>query len=396
MLGAQGLAWVALLTVLLRSSTVPWQAIWFWAVLFRCAGFFATPVLEDDWFRCLWDGRMLALTGNPYASAPIASFGDPTVPEPFQRILDQVNHPDVPTIYGPVCQYAFAASYAVAPGQLWPWKLLLLAADLLALGMLRRLGGGWKPMLFFAWCPLLILETAFNAHPEMLAVAFFVGAVAARRPRMTAVLCAGAVGAKIFAILLVPLILWTQPRRAWWIFGTALALLYAPFWLQGSAADLAGLRTMAAQWEFNSSAFALLSGAISDPVARSVCAVAFITIWLGLVWRWALGGATADRSPTALLRTAGVIFGSFLLLSPTVNPWYLLWLLPGVALAPSCAGVVALAAVSLSYATGLNLPDPALRNFELAGWVRPVEYGAIGLALLADFRRFTARAATAR
>lgn len=397
MLGVQGLAWAALLVVFTRASAVALRTVWIWAVLFRCAAFFATPVLEDDWFRFLWDGRMFALTGNPYASVPRASFGDPGVPEPFQRVLDQVNHPDVPTIYGPVCQVAFAASYAVAPGQLWPWKVLLLGADLLALGMIQRLARGWKAALFYAWCPLLIFETSCNAHPESLAVALLLGAIVARRPALAAVLCALAIGAKIFAVLLVPLILWSLPRRAWLVFGATLALLYAPFWLQGSAADLAGLRTMAAEWEFNSSVFALLRAAISEPAARFVCTTGFIAIWLALAWRWMRGRAATPEAMRELLRCSSLIFGSFLLLSPVVNPWYLLWLLPGIAVSPSPAGVVALAAVSLSYLTGLNLARPALGNFAHPGWLRPLEYGAIALALVYEWRRrISARAATAR
>ena len=395
MLAVQAVAWAALLAVFARVPNPRLRTVWLWAVLFRVAGFFATPVLEDDWFRFLWDGRVFAETGNPYASAPSASFADREVPEAFQRILDRVNNPDVPTIYGPVCQYAFAACYAVAPDRLWPWKLILLAADLGALGILRRLMRGEKSALFFAWCPLLIFETAFNAHPESLAIGLLLAALATRRALAAGILCALAVGAKIPALLLAPQILWSLPRKAWLVFGATLTALYAPFIFQHSAADLAGLRIMAGEWEFNSSVFALARLALPEPAARTVCAAAFIALWLGLAWRWVRGGA----DPHALLRHSGLVFASFLLLSPTVNPWYLLWLLPCVAASPSPAGIVALAAVSLSYLTGLNLGRPHLGNFEHPGWVRPLEYGAIALALIWDWARRRARAdrvATAR
>ena len=392
MLGVQALAWAALLAVFLRRPDAPLRVVWLWAVLFRVAGFFATPVLEDDWFRFLWDGRVFALTGNPYATAPAASFGDATLPEPFQRILDRVNYPDVPTIYGPVCQYAFAACYAVAPGRLWPWKLLLFAADCCTIAALQRLARDGKPALFFAWCPLVIFETACNAHPESLAVALLVAAIAISGPRktvaLTATLCALAVGAKIFALLPAPLILRRLPRRAWIVFAAILTLLYAPFWLQGSTADLAGLRAMAGEWEFNSSLFALAQLAIPPPAARMLCATIFAAVWLCVAWRQ--GPA---RDPVrALLQRSALLFAAFLLLSPTVNPWYLLWLLPSVALSPSRAGVVALAAVSLSYVTGLNLGHAHLRNFEHPAWLRPLEYGAIALAAIWDWARARASA----
>jgi len=77
-----------------------------------------------------WDGRQFATTGNPYASAPATFFKDAEVPERFSSILDQINYPHVPTIYGPVCQVGFLVSYWIAPGRLWPWKLLLCAAAL--------------------------------------------------------------------------------------------------------------------------------------------------------------------------------------------------------------------------------------------------------------------------
>jgi len=38
--------------------------------LFRAIGFFAFPVLEDDIYRYLWDGRQTVVNGNPYLQAP--------------------------------------------------------------------------------------------------------------------------------------------------------------------------------------------------------------------------------------------------------------------------------------------------------------------------------------
>ena len=62
------------------------RAVWIWGVLFRVAGFFGEPLLEDDWARYLWDGRQFVVSGNPYATAPAEHFAVTTVPEPFQRV----------------------------------------------------------------------------------------------------------------------------------------------------------------------------------------------------------------------------------------------------------------------------------------------------------------------
>ena len=87
-----------MLLIASQSSLPSVRAVWIWALLFRLAGLMANPVLENDYFRFLWDGRVFALTGNPYALPPSASFGNVDVSQPFQEILSQINHPQVPSI----------------------------------------------------------------------------------------------------------------------------------------------------------------------------------------------------------------------------------------------------------------------------------------------------------
>ena len=74
--------------------------------------------------------------------------------------------------------------------------------------------------------------------------------------------------------------------------------------------------------------------------------------------------------------------------SPVINPWYLLWLLPFAAIAPSVSAWTASVAVFLAYVTGLNLNDGDLQPYQQPAWVRPLEFGLILLALAYDlFRR---------
>src|SRR5260370_14476624 len=91
--------------------------------------------------------------------------------------------------------------------------------------------------------------------------------------------------------------------------------------------------------------------------------------------------------PCGNLSRGDLIFGLLFLLSATVNAWYLLWLLPFVALFPSATGVTALITISLSYVSGLNLGDAGQVGHHPA-WVRPIEYGAILIALVIDCRRW--------
>ena len=384
MLGTQAVAWLALLAAY-REKLPPAHTILVWAILLRVAGFFAEPVLEDDYFRYLWDGRVFALTGNPYASTPGDAFADRSVPEEFQRILDHINHPQVPSVYGPLCQVGFLAAYGIAPGKLWAWKLLLLGAEAMMLVVLaRRLSP--RMFLFFAWCPLTVFETAFNAHSEALGVMWLVLAMLAKRPHRRAILCGLAVATKVFALPLVPFLL-RRRGREWLWFAATLSVCYLPFWAQGGRADLAGLMAMATEWEFNSSLHALVARDLGPSTARTVCLAGFALLWCGMLAR-APSISFSERNGTTLDWPPGDwIFGAFFLLSATVNPWYLLWLLPFVAVRKSCAGVAALMLVPLAYVTHGNLGATTVGLFEHPAWVRLVEFGVIGAALVVDLRR---------
>ncbi|MSU35558.1 MAG: hypothetical protein EXS36_10675 [Pedosphaera sp.] len=379
------------------SRSLLWIGVF--AVLFRVCGLFSPPILEDDYFRFLWDGRMMALTGNPYTTSPAAHFGDSSIQPNFQAILDSVNHPDVPTVYGPVCQAAFAGAYWVSPGELWPWKLLLLFAEV---GMAWGLwdwsrhtsspqGQGCvmdpiRVIWFASWCPLAVFETSFNAHPEALAVSLMVVAVATfgRGALWIGGFVAGlAVATRIFALPWVPFLLGFS-RRGWTGFGAALAISYLPFWLQGNLADLSGVLAMGREWEFNSSFFAVFQWAVGSGTARVMSLLIFTGIVVALLareWkrRFQIKG-DSDCNPLTSL-APGWVYSALWLLAATVNPWYLLWLLPFAALRPRIVWLTALMLVSISYGTGLNLAEPRLGVFEHPAWVRFFEYGGIAAAV---------------
>lgn len=385
MLATMMVVWAALLWALWQKSQSNGPAILGFALGFRLIACFATPVLEDDHHRFLWDGYRFATTGDPYAKAPQAHFADDTIPPEFRAVLDDINHPDVPTVYGPLTEWAFRLGYAVAPARLWPWKLILLEAELTIFAMLWPVLST-RGRLLLAWCPLAIFETGFNAHPDILAIALVVGAwwlARKSRPLAAGAVAGLAVAAKVFALLLLPFLLWRQGRRSWAMAAAAVVALYGPFWWRGSAADFAGLRAMAGEWEFNSSVFAVVAVLLSRDLAQAICALTFGVLWLALFVRWTKfsGGLPADAQA---LPPGEWVYGGFLLLSATVNPWYCLWLGPFVAARPSTTGVCALAAVSLAYLTGLKLGDSALGNFEHPAWLRPLEFGIIGVGALWD------------
>ncbi|MGI8891332.1 MAG: hypothetical protein ACR2G0_11195 [Chthoniobacterales bacterium] len=352
------------------------------SLLFRFCGLWATPTLEDDYHRYLWDGWRMTQDGTPYDHAPQEFFsGREARPTGVETALDELNHPDLTTIYAPITQLVFAAAALIAPGSLLTLKILLLLVDG-ALLFLLSIFGGRSVAWFYGWCPLVVTENAFHAHPEAWALLWLVLAwILARRGRflMAGFLAGVAVAAKIFALLAVPFLIWRRPRVVLPTFFLALGLIYGPILLSGSTAEWPGVRAMAAGFEFNSFGFALLASFLGPEIARWLWLVVFGLIAATFFARWAGKGLSLERAPVAEVMLA------YFLLSPVLNPWYLIWLVPFVASRICPTALALLVMISLSYATGLNLGDQTLSNYAQPSWVRPIEFGLVSLVALLSF-----------
>ena len=349
-----------------------------WAVAFRLCGLIGGPFYEDDFYRYLWDGYQFAESGTPYGAAPEEFFVDPAVPALFQGVLDGVNYPELPTIYAPVTQVVFLVAYWVKPASVAVLQAILIAVDLAAVFLLLRLAPA-RNVLLYAWCPLVVKEIAFTAHPDGVGVCLLLAAIVLARHRrwwLTAALLGLAVATKTFALVLAPLILVRARLRHWLLFAATAAAAYLPFVVMGGT-DLLSLGIFARDWEFNSAVFGLVKTAVPPFGVRIVMGLAFAAFWTVYVLRYARGREQG-------IPRGDVLFGILLAVSPVINPWYLLWLLPFAVVFPSFWAWTASAAVLLSYITGLNVPDYSLQPYEQPVWARGLEFGLILLAFAAD------------
>ena len=358
--------------------SIPIVALLFWALIFRIIGIYAFPVLEDDFYRYLWDGFRFVSSGSPYIQPPSEFFADNTLNDSFEHILGSIGYPDFPTVYGPACQWLFALSYLIAPGESWPMQLILSLLDILLILFLLRLAPT-KYVLLYAWNPLVIKEIAFTAHPDILGVFFLFAAFMSRKYIFyAAVLIAIAVASKIFALIIAPLILglcW----RAWLVFIVALLFVSAPFLVDATQMTV-GLQTMAELWLFNSPIYMLLLNIFPSIWVKLVMLIIFTSIWSAYVLRY-----LCKKSSENVIPRGDLLFGLLLICMPVANPWYLLWLLPFSVIYPSYWAWVASFAVFLSYAIGLNMEGGNLAAYQQPVWAISLEYGLIVLAILADF-----------
>jgi alpha-1,6-mannosyltransferase len=345
----------------------------------------AAPTLSEDIYRYLWDGRLVAHGVNPFPHAP----SDPALLRYHSELIHQLNHAGVPTIYPPAAQILFGAVALFSATPL-AWKLALLGLEFILLvallDLLRRRELPGERLLLYYWNPLVLVESFGSGHVDLAAAAFLVATVALyerKRTMWAGVSFALAVLTKYVPAMIIP---WLIRRRAWLLRGAAAAaaaILAAPF-LGAGPALTTGLRIYARHWEFNGALYHLLREAIASEVQiRYILAGAGVVAMLAIAW-WARSAST----------TAFASAVAFLLLSPTVFPWYAVPVVAFLPLHPDWGMAAFSGLLALSY-----LPLPLYREtgvWALPGWVLWVEYGGLIGAWALAFTWQLTRAARAR
>ena len=146
-------------TDLLATPSVTWTLILAVALASRLIVCFTEPPqLSDDLWRYVHDGRQLATGHNPYAHSP-SELGSGQSNDP---ILEQINHPDLVTLYQPTSQYVFAVSWWLRPKTLDPlgiytFRVIFVLIDLIVVVMLLYALGRARQSLWwavmYAWHP---------------------------------------------------------------------------------------------------------------------------------------------------------------------------------------------------------------------------------------------------
>jgi hypothetical protein len=296
--------------------------IWVVAIALRLVFLPLTPELSDEVYRYLWDGHVQLSGVNPYLHAP----ADPALAEFHTGLHGLIDNQDAPTIYPPFAQMAFLV-IALAGGAVLQAKLLWLGFDLATgwlLGRVARITGRSRRLtqLLYLWSPLLVVEVAWSGHLEPLGLFGIVLLILlARAPH-----AAGAAGALSALTRLAPLAALPPLARRLGPrfllgFGVVFVGGYLPY--AGAGTKLfTGLGSWAGHGRFMEGPFSLLESALPGPMAPRYAAAALV---LGVVVWTTLKRFRPERALFWVL-------GAGMLLTPTLHPWYVLWMLPLAAL----------------------------------------------------------------
>jgi alpha-1,6-mannosyltransferase len=358
-------------------------------LLFRIAVLPTPVVLSSDVNRYLWDGRVQRAGNSPYRYPPaapeLAHLRD-------EAIYPNINRPTKPTVYPPGAQVLFAAVTTVFPDSLLGWRLFLLGCEIatavLLLRLLRRMGRPPAAVIVYAWAPLAVFEGVQAGHVEPALLPLLLLALLWRQEGKMAI-AGAAVGAAIL-LKLYPAVL----AFAWWRRGDrrfpvaclgVLAAGYLPY------AAPVGVKVVGFLPEYFSSAedfnvglrWFLTEGLGlgGDGVAGEVARGIVMLLLFGLLGHVLLRIRSRLREDADGIFIAGfAALAAWLLLVPTaLHAWYVIWILPFLAVVPSPAWIWLSGAVALSYLKyGWS---------ELPLWARVVEFVPLYGLLIWEWRR---------
>jgi hypothetical protein len=303
------------------------------------------PTLSDDAYRFVWDGRVQAAGINPYRYVPadrrLVRLRD-------WRVFTRVNRPQTRTLYPPANQVTFLAAHEVAGDGIRPWKLSILALEAAAVAllliMLTRARVSRGRVVLYAWHPIAIVEIAGSGHPDAIMVVALLATLVlwdARRRLAAGVALGVATLAKFVPLLAAPFL----ARRLGGRFllaaaatGTALYLPYigAGTHTLGSVSSFVNQRSGAGPYTW------LLAAGVGPAAAL---AGLLVLLAAGVAW----AAARPPRDLAGACRLTALLLGGALLASHTVLPWYLLWVLPLLCVAPVSALLWACATAPVLY-----------------------------------------------
>jgi hypothetical protein len=275
------------------------------------------PLLSDDVFRYLWEGMALSAGHNPFVEAPAVIDGLD------DALRQRVNHNELTTLYPPLALGWFWMIHHLG-GTVWVAQLAATAADLCTVAAItdisRRSGRGVWPGLLYAMHPLPALESAAGAHIDIIAIsaaAIASGLWLRSKPSGAVLGALAATALKILPVALIPSLLrrtGTRGRVAMALGCGMVALMSLP--VIAPIDDLgASFGVYASTWSFNGCLYTPLSTPLGW-TCRPVLVAVGVGVGALTLWR--------DLDP---IRTWFWIGTAFVILSPTVHPWYVLWAL---------------------------------------------------------------------
>jgi len=236
--------------ILIKSNTRTFSNLIGISIIFRLIFLFTTPNLSQDFYRFIWDGRMILEGLNPYLSLPESFIQQGTNPIAEASVLyngmGEMNGSHY-TNYPPLNQLCFLIAALVSSksvfGSIIVLRLIIILADIgiLYFGkkILEKLQLPIKNIFWYVLNPFIIIEMTGNLHFEPVMLLFLIWGLYKlfeQKWILAAILIACSISIKLIPLLFLPLFYqwfatsneWQSKKTLLWIpYFTGLTKLFA-------------------------------------------------------------------------------------------------------------------------------------------------------------------------
>jgi alpha-1,6-mannosyltransferase len=332
--------------LILRHVKIKEQHLTYLALTLRLVFIAAIPNFSQDFYRFIWDGRLILSGLNPYLTTPDnLMISQPNLFPQMKTLFEGMGALSAGhySNYPPLHQLPFILAAIISKhsilGSVVILRLLLIGADIgiLFFGkkLLRKLQLPTRNIYWFILNPLVIVELTGNLHFEGLMLFFFVLVlyyVHTKKWHLAALTMALSIAVKLVPILSLPLFLnklgWKKSIRFCLTVGIVFMLLFAPFLKDNFFENYsATIGLWFSKFEFNASFYYLLNWGLETilnfELIHSMGVIVVSFIGLQIIYQLLQN----KTKTTALITTVLWVFTGYYLISTTVHPWYIISLL---------------------------------------------------------------------
>ncbi len=318
-------------------------------IIFRIIFLVTIPNLSQDFYRFIWDGELVSNFINPYLNIPNDLILDPNlVIDNAKELLTGMGElsPKFHSNYPPLNQLIFAVAALLGGksilGAVIVMRILIILADIgivyFGRKLLRKLNKSPHLIFWYFLNPLVIMELTGNLHFEGVMLFFFVWSLyllSMNNWKLAAVVYACSISIKLVPLLFLPLFLthfkFKKSVAFYSIVGLSILTLLLPFYASEFIANYS--KTVGlwfSNFEFNSSIYNVVKTIgvnyfdakpweLIKTYGKLTPIITILTVLAFTFFR-------KNDNLSTLISSMLWILTIYYFISPTVHPWYIIFL----------------------------------------------------------------------